>query len=63
MRSYERRTVSWFDEIDRAALAKVRERDGIETDNSAIWLIVRLLAESQRINVAPIATGSDEKNS
>lgn len=55
--------MSWFDEIDRAALAKVRERDGIETDNSAIWLIVRLLAESQRINVAPIATGSDEKNS
>ena len=46
-----KRTTIWFDESDRSALAKIRERYGVASDSDAIRLALRLLAESKRVNV------------
>ncbi len=46
-----KRTTVWLDEIDRAALATIRERYGVASDSDAIRLAVRLLAESKRVNL------------
>lgn len=46
-----KRTTIWLDEVDRAALLKIRERYGVASDSDAIRLAVRLLAESKRVNV------------
>ncbi len=55
-RYMKKRTTIWLDDTDRAALAKVRERYGVATDSDAIRLALRLLAESQRVNVEPANT-------
>jgi hypothetical protein len=46
-----KRTTVWLDEIDRTALATIRERYGVASDSDAIRLAVRLLAESKRVNL------------
>ncbi len=56
-----KRTTIWLDEADRAALARVRERYGVATDSDAIRLALRLLAESQRVNVEPASTKRDSR--
>jgi hypothetical protein len=46
-----KRTTSWRDEADRAALVRVRERYGAARERDAIRLAWRLLAESKRVSV------------
>ena len=54
-----KRTTIWLDEANRAALATVRGRYGVATDSDAIRLALRLLAESQRVNVEPASNECD----
>jgi hypothetical protein len=46
-----KRTTIWLDEVDRAALATIRERYGVASDSDAMRLALRLLAESKRVNL------------
>jgi Arc/MetJ-type ribon-helix-helix transcriptional regulator len=40
-----------LDDMDRAAIAVIRQRYGVASDSDAIRLAVRLVAESRRIDI------------
>jgi hypothetical protein len=40
-----------LDEADRAAIATIKARYGVASESDAIRLAVRLLAESQRVDI------------
>jgi Arc/MetJ family transcription regulator len=47
----KKRTTIWLDETDRTAIAAIKERYGVATESDAIRLALRILAESQRVDV------------
>ena len=47
----KKRTTIWLDEIDKAAIAAIKERYGAASDSDAIRLAVRILAESKRVDI------------
>ena len=47
-----KRTTIWFDtETDRAALAAVRQRWGIDSDSAAWRFALRVLAQAERLDI------------
>jgi hypothetical protein len=46
-----KRTTIWLDEADKAAIATIQARYGSASESDAIRLAVRLLAESQRVDI------------
>jgi len=47
----KKRTTIWLDEGDRAAIVVIKERYGVATESDAIRLALRILAESNRVDV------------
>jgi hypothetical protein len=47
----KKRTTIWLDDADRTAIAAIKARYGTATESDAIRLAIRLLAESQRVNI------------
>jgi Arc/MetJ family transcription regulator len=49
--SMRKRTTIWLDDADRAAIATIRQRYGVASDSDAIRLALRVVAESQRVDL------------
>jgi hypothetical protein len=49
----KQRTTLWLDDRDRAAIAAIRERFGCGSATDAVRLALRLLAESERVQIVP----------
>jgi hypothetical protein len=47
----KKRTTIWLDEVDRSAIAAIKERYGTATDSDAIRLAIRLVAEAKRVEI------------
>jgi len=49
-----KRTTIWLSDLDRGAIALVRERYGISNDSDALRVAVHIIAKADRIKVADI---------